>query len=110
MEEILSELGDGVYLAGSRGGQVSRGEGVFQFNAKRGYLVEKGEKTRLLRDVSLSGKILDTLLHVRAVGNDLKFNSGRSRKSKTARARERRIAAPLGRRGDGGRSQDKFGD
>jgi TldD protein len=81
LEEILAEMGDGVYLAGSRGGQVSTGEGVFQFNAKRGYLVEKGEKTRLLRDVSLSGKILKTLLHVRAVGNDLKFNSGRCGKA-----------------------------
>ncbi len=81
LEEILSELRDGVYLCGSRGGQVSTGEGVFQFNAKRGYLVEKGEKTKLLRDVSLSGKILETLLHVRAVGNDLKFNSGRCGKA-----------------------------
>jgi len=81
LEEILAEMGDGVYLAGSRGGQVSTGEGVFQFNAKRGYLVEKGEKTRLLRDVSLSGKILETLIHVRAVGNDLKFNSGRCGKA-----------------------------
>jgi len=35
VEEILEELGDGVYLAGSRGGQVSTGEGVFQFNSKR---------------------------------------------------------------------------
>ena len=81
LEELLSELGDGIYLAGSRGGQVSTGEGVFQFNAKRGYIVEKGEKTRLLRDVSLSGKILETLLHVKAVGNDLKFNSGRCGKA-----------------------------
>ncbi|MGB5099422.1 MAG: TldD/PmbA family protein [Methanothrix sp.] len=81
LEEIFDEMGDGVYLAGSRGGQVSTGEGVFQFNAKKGYLVEKGEKTRLLRDVSLSGKILETLLHVRAVGNDLKFNSGRCGKA-----------------------------
>lgn len=81
LEEILQELGSGVYLAGSRGGQVSTGEGVFQFNAKSGYLVEDGEKTKLLRDVSLSGKILETLLHVRAVGNDLKYNSGRCGKS-----------------------------
>ncbi len=81
LEEILEELGDGVYLAGSRGGQVSTGEGVFQFNAKRGYLVENGEKRGLLRDVSLSGKILETLMHVRAVGNDLKFNSGRCGKA-----------------------------
>ena len=79
--EILEELGSGVYLAGSRGGQVSTGEGVFQFNAKSGYLVEDGEKKQLLRDVSLSGKILETLLHVKAVGNDLKYNSGRCGKS-----------------------------
>lgn len=81
MDEIFEELGDGVYLSGSRGGQVSTGEGVFQFNAKRGYLIENGEKTKLLRDVSLSGKILETLLHVKAVGSDLRFNSGRCGKS-----------------------------
>jgi TldD protein len=81
LEEILEELGSGVYLAGSRGGQVSTGEGVFQFNAKRGYLIEKGVKTKLLRDVSLSGKILQTMLDVKAVGKDLKFNSGRCGKA-----------------------------
>jgi TldD protein len=80
-EEILEELGDGIYLAGSRGGQVSTAEGVFQFNAKRGYLVKNGEKTALLRDVSLSGKILEILKEIRAVGNDLKFNSGRCGKA-----------------------------
>jgi len=81
LEEILEELKSGVYLAGSRGGQVSTGEGVFQFNAKKGYLIENGERTQLLRDVSLSGKILETLLHVKAVGDDLKYNSGRCGKS-----------------------------
>jgi TldD protein len=81
LEEILEELGNGVYLAGSRGGQVSTGEGVFQFNAKRGYLVENGERTKLLRDVSLSGKILEIMMDVKAVGNDLKFNSGRCGKA-----------------------------
>lgn len=81
LDEILEELGNGVYLAGSRGGQVSTGEGVFQFNAKRGYLVENGERTRLLRDVSLSGKILEIMKNVKAVGNDLKFNSGRCGKA-----------------------------
>jgi len=81
VDEIFEELGDGVYLMGSRGGQVNTAEGVFQFNAKRGYLVEKGEKTRLLRDVSLTGKILEIMKDIRAVGNDLKFNSGRCGKA-----------------------------
>jgi TldD protein len=81
LDEILSELGNGIYLAGSRGGQVNTAEGVFQFNAKRGYIVENGEMTRLLRDVSLLGKILEILKNVKAVGNDLKFNSGRCGKA-----------------------------
>ena len=81
LEEIMEELGDGIYLIGSRGGQVNTAEGVFQFNAKRGYLVEKGQKTKLLRDVSLSGKILEIMKDIRAVGDDLKFNSGRCGKA-----------------------------
>jgi len=81
LPEILEEMKDGVYLLGSRGGQVSTAEGVFQFNAKGGYLVEGGEVTSLLRDVSLSGHILEILERVKAVGDDLKFNSGRCGKS-----------------------------
>ncbi|WP_406671470.1 TldD/PmbA family protein [Methanolobus sp. ZRKC4] len=76
-EEMLEEIGNGVYLIGSRGGQVNTGEGVFQFNAEKGYLIENGELTTLLRDVSLSGKTLEILNNVKMVGNDLEMNSGR---------------------------------
>ncbi len=76
-EEMLEEIGNGIYLSGSRGGQVNTGEGVFQFNAEKGYLIENGELTTLLRDVSLSGKILEILNNVNMVGNDLTMNSGR---------------------------------
>ncbi len=80
-EEMLEELGEGVYLLGSRGGQVSPAEGIFQFNAKRGYLVKDGEIAGLLRDVSLSGHTLETLDRIKAVGDDLSFNSGRCGKA-----------------------------
>jgi len=76
-DEMLEDIGDGVYLIGSRGGQVNTGEGVFQFNAEKGYLIENGELTTLLRDVSLSGKILEILNNVKMVGDDLTMNSGR---------------------------------
>jgi len=81
LEEILEELCNGIYLIGSRGGQVNTAEGVFQFNAKRGYIIENGEMTRLLRDVSLSGNTLEILKEIKAVGNDLKYNSGRCGKA-----------------------------
>ncbi len=80
-EEMLGELKDGIYLKGSRGGQVNPGEGVFQFNAERGFVVENGEITTPLRDVSLSGHTLEILNNVAAVGNDLEMNSGRCGKA-----------------------------
>ncbi len=80
-DEMLGELKDGIYLKGSRGGQVNPGEGVFQFNAERGFMVENGEITTPLRDVSLSGHTLEILNNVAAVGNDLEMNSGRCGKA-----------------------------
>ncbi|VVB88308.1 Zinc metalloprotease TldD [uncultured archaeon] len=80
-EEMLEELDDGIYLIGSRGGQVNPGEGVFQFNAERGFLVKNGELSTHLRDVSLSGNTLEILNNVAIVGNDLKMNSGRCGKA-----------------------------
>lgn len=80
-EEMLGELKNGIYLKGSRGGQVNPGEGVFQFNAERGFLVENGEITTPLRDVSLSGHTLEILNNVLAVGNDLELRSGRCGKA-----------------------------
>jgi TldD protein len=75
-EEMLEEIKNGVYLMGSNGGQVNTGEGIFQFNAQKGYLIENGELTGLLRDVSLSGKTLETLNNIKMVGNDLKLHPG----------------------------------
>ncbi len=80
-EEMLGELGNGIYLKGSRGGQVNPGEGVFQFNAERGFMVENGELATPLRDVSLSGHTLEILNNVGAVGKDLELNSGRCGKA-----------------------------
>ncbi len=80
-EEMLEEIRDGMYLIGSRGGQVNTGEGIFQFNAEKGYLIKDGELTELIRDVSLSGKTLEILNHITLVGNDLKMTAGRCGKA-----------------------------
>jgi len=76
LEEILTECRDGILLVGSRGGQVDPGRGVFQFNAEYGYLVEKGERTRMVRDVSLSGEILSTLHGILLCGKDRVMHQG----------------------------------
>jgi len=75
-DEIINECNDGILLKGSRGGQVDPGRGVFQFNAEYGYLIENGECTTMVRDVSLSGDILGTLHQVQLCGNDRKLHAG----------------------------------
>ncbi len=75
-EELIEDIPDGIYLKGSRGGQVDTGKGIFQFNAAEGYLIKNGEIATPLRDVSLSGNILETLKNIDAIGNDFKLSVG----------------------------------
>jgi TldD protein len=74
-EEALEKLGTGVYALQSAGGQV-QGNGSFLFKAIRGYWVEKGEKMYPLREVALSGNILDFLSNVEGGTRDLSLSSG----------------------------------
>lgn len=75
-EELIEDIKEGIYLKGSRGGQVDTGKGIFQFNADEAYKIENGELTIQFRDVSLSGNILETLKCVDGVGSDFKLSVG----------------------------------
>lgn len=75
-DELLENMDNGIYLKGSRGGQVDTGKGIFQFNAAESFLIENGEVKTPLRDVSLSGNILEMLLKVEKVGSDFKMGVG----------------------------------
>ena len=75
-EELIEDIKDGIYLKGSRGGQVDTGKGIFQFNATEAYKIENGELKDHYRDVSLSGNILETLKCVDAIGSDFKLSVG----------------------------------
>lgn len=75
-EELIEGMENGIYLKGSRGGQVDTGKGVFQFNAAESFMIENGQVTDPLRDVSLSGNILEILQKVDAVGSDFHMGVG----------------------------------
>ncbi|HWS21340.1 MAG TPA: TldD/PmbA family protein [Methanoregula sp.] len=74
--EIFEECENGIFLKGSRGGQVDPGRGIFQFNAEYGYLVKNGECTDMVRDVSLSGDILTTLHNITLCGKNRVMSPG----------------------------------
>ena len=69
VDDLLSTLGDGVYLLDHMGGQTS-GEN-FTFGAQYGYRVKKGRVTEMIRDINMSGNLYQTLKNITAVGNDL---------------------------------------
>jgi len=73
-EEALEQLGTGIYAIKSLGGQVDL-DGSFVFQAIRGYWVENGEKQYPLKDVTLSGNILELLKHIRGATKDLEVYS-----------------------------------
>ena len=75
-EELIEDISNGIYLKGSRGGQVDTGKGIFQFNAAESFMIENGEVIDPLRDVSLSGNVLETLKNVDAIGEDFKLGIG----------------------------------
>ncbi len=75
-EELIEDMKSGVYLRGSRGGQVDTGKGIFQFNAAESFRIEDGEVREPLKDVSLSGNVLETLKNIDGVGSDFKLGIG----------------------------------
>ncbi len=74
-EELIEDIKLGIYAKGTRGGQVDPARGTFQFNAQEAYLVEKGEITKPLKDVSLSGSILETLKLIDALEKESRLGS-----------------------------------
>ena len=75
IDELMEDIEYGVYACGSRGGQVDTGRGSFQFAAQEAYLIENGEITSPLRDVSVSGLTLQILNDVDGLTKDAKLAS-----------------------------------
>jgi TldD protein len=74
-EEILEDVNSGVYLSGSRGGFVDEKKGHFTCHIEQAWLIEKGELTEHLRNVSISGLTLNALNNITAIGKDLRIKS-----------------------------------
>lgn len=71
-DELLYELGDGLYILDAKGGETS-GEN-FTFGAQYGYLVKNGKIGEMIRDINISGNLYRTLENVSSVGDDLELS------------------------------------
>ena len=70
----VGQLGRGCLLAEQARGVM--GEGSFLFKAIRGYWVENGEIKYPIREVSLSGNILELLSKIEGATSDMGMRSG----------------------------------
>jgi len=74
-DELFEGIKLGVFAKGSRGGEVDTARGTFQFNAQEAFLIEDGQVTKPLRDVSLSGLTLETLENISALEKEARLGS-----------------------------------
>ncbi len=74
-EEALEVLDTGVYAIQTAGGQVEA-DGSFLFKAIRGYWVQNGRIEEPVREVSLSGNILDLLGKIEGATKDFRLKAG----------------------------------
>ncbi|MBY9004498.1 MAG: TldD/PmbA family protein [Candidatus Lokiarchaeota archaeon] len=76
LTEMISEIKKGVMLVhGSFGMEDPLGGGL-QCTSKKAYLIENGEKTKILKATALSGAVLDLLMNIDAVSKDKLFLGG----------------------------------
>ena len=74
-DEIIKETKHGYLLKGARNGQADA-NGEFMFGSQEAYLIEGGEIKKLLRGASISGRALEVLMSVDAVGEDFEYDIG----------------------------------
>jgi TldD protein len=82
-EELFEGVKAGYFFKSFRGGQANL-DGTFQVGIQEAYEIVNGELGEPVRDASMSGNTLETLLRVDAVGNDFQLNAGRCGKGQTA--------------------------
>jgi TldD protein len=82
-EELIENIKTGYYFKSFRGGQTNL-DGTFQVGIQEAYEITKGELGEPIRNASISGNTLETLLKVDAVGKDFELWPGRCGKGQTA--------------------------
>jgi TldD protein len=68
-DDMIKEVDLGVYAIDAVGGQTAME--MFTFSAAYGYMIRDGRVAELVRDVTLTGNVFETLLNIDRIGDDL---------------------------------------
>ncbi|MFW9867796.1 MAG: TldD/PmbA family protein [Candidatus Thorarchaeota archaeon] len=75
-DEIIEDTKNGILCEDFQYGYTDPTTGNFQFKCKFSYKIKNGEKKELMRDVSLSGMILEVLNKISAIGKQIDYSDG----------------------------------
>jgi len=75
-EEMLEGIKFGYYIVSTGGGQTNI-DGGFQVGVEEAYEIVNGELRRPVRNLSIAGNTLETLLNIDMVGKDFELHYGR---------------------------------
>ncbi|MGY5873616.1 MAG: TldD/PmbA family protein [Candidatus Thorarchaeota archaeon] len=76
LEELIEDTKEGIIMCNIDYGYTDSTKGQFMFKSVHGQLIEKGERTQVVRDASIAGIILDILPKVDAICNDFFYDAG----------------------------------
>jgi TldD protein len=76
LDEMLSELKNGLLCVGWKYGYCDPVDGSFMFKMAKAYKIENGEKTQVIRDAAISGMTLDVLSKISLISKDLELDPG----------------------------------
>lgn len=68
-EDMIKDVELGVYAIDMIGGQTAME--MFTFSAAYGYMIRNGQVAELVRDVTLTGNVFETLMNIDRIGDDL---------------------------------------
>jgi TldD protein len=69
--DMIKDIDLGVYAIDAFGGQTAME--MFTFSAAYGYMIRNGQVAELVRDVTLTGNVFDTLMNIDCIGDDIDF-------------------------------------
>jgi len=76
LDEIISDTNEGLLALKAISGMEDPVGGGFQVRALKGYMIRNGEKKGMVRSFTLTGKALEILKTVDAVGKDFQLRGG----------------------------------
>jgi len=71
-EDMIKDIDLGVYALDMIGGQTAME--MFTFSAACGYMIRDGQVAELVRDVTLTGNVFETLMNIDMIGDDLTWS------------------------------------